>query len=144
MRIEQCTRPDDTLLAAMARLIPQLTQNHPPPDAAALQALLAAPGSLLLAARTETGEILGLLTLIIYRVPTGVRARIEDVVVDEAARGQGLGAALVQEALRLARLAGANGVALTSNPRRQAANRLYRRLGFRIWQTNLYFFPFDE
>ncbi len=145
MRVEQLTRVDEALLEAVGRLIPQLTSNHPPPDAAALQALLAAPGSLLLAVRErEGGRIEGLLTLVLYRVPTGVRARIEDVVVDEAARGRGLGRALVEEALRLAQEAGANGVALTSNPRRAAANRLYQKMGFRPWRTNLYFYPFAD
>ncbi len=144
MRVERMERIDADLLEAVGRLIPQLTTNHPPPDAVALQALLDAPGSQLLAVRAPNGRIEGLLTLVVYRVPTGVRARIEDVVVDAAARRRGLGQALVQEALRRAREAGANGVALTSNPRRQAANRLYQKMGFRRWQTNLYFYPFED
>jgi ribosomal protein S18 acetylase RimI-like enzyme len=83
-----------------------------------------------------------MLTLVVYRVPTGIRARIEDVVVDEAMRGKGIGEALMRHALHMAREAGADGVALTSNPRREAANRLYQRLGFHPWQTNLYFYKF--
>lgn len=144
MPIEIVTRIDDELQAAMQRLIPQLTQNHPPPDPAALQALLNSPGSLLLAARSPQGQVIGLLTLVSYRVPTGVRARIEDVVVDAAFRGQGIGQQLVAAALDYARALGADGVALTSNPRREAANHLYRKMGFRPWQTNLYFYKFKD
>jgi ribosomal protein S18 acetylase RimI-like enzyme len=91
---------------------------------------------------TEEADLIGLLTLIIYRVPTGVRAHIEDVVVDKALRRKGIGEALMLNALSLARDAGANGVALTSNPRREAANRLYQKMGFNLWQTNLYFYEF--
>ena len=86
------------------------------------------------------GDIAGILTLIIYRVPTGIRARVEDVVVDETLRGKGIGEALVEYALNMAREAGADGVALTSNPGREAANRLYQKLGFKPWKTNLYFY----
>jgi ribosomal protein S18 acetylase RimI-like enzyme len=90
----------------------------------------------------DSSPIVGILTLIVYRVPTGIRARVEDVVVDEAMRGKGIGEALMRHALNMAREAGADGVALTSNPKREAANRLYQRLGFQPWQTNLYFYKF--
>jgi ribosomal protein S18 acetylase RimI-like enzyme len=90
----------------------------------------------------QLAPIIGLLTLIVYRVPSGVRAHIEDVVVDKAMRGQGIGETLMRHALHMAREAGSNGVALTANPRREAANRLYRRLGFKTWHTNLYFYEF--
>jgi ribosomal protein S18 acetylase RimI-like enzyme len=81
-----------------------------------------------------------MLCLTVYRVPTGLRSVIEDVVVDEAARGNGLGAALVREAIERARAAGAEGVSLTSNPQREAANRLYQSMGFQLRQTNPYFY----
>ena len=84
-----------------------------------------------------------MLTLVHFRTPTGVRARIEDVVVDESARGQGLAVELVQRALSIAREKGADGVALTSNPKREAATRLYQKAGFKKWETNVYFYKFE-
>ncbi|RME88234.1 MAG: GNAT family N-acetyltransferase [Anaerolineae bacterium] len=144
VHIQRADRADDELLAALRRLVPQLTRNHPPPTRADLEALLASEAGTLLIARHPgaDGPIVGVLTLVTYRVPTGVRARIEDVVVDEGARGQGIGEALVREGLRLAQQAGADGVALTSNPRRVAANRLYQKIGFKRWETNVYFYAF--
>jgi ribosomal protein S18 acetylase RimI-like enzyme len=88
----------------------------------------------------ENGEIIGILSLTVYRVPTGVRSIIEDVVVDEHMRRRGVGEALVRHAIELARQAGASGVALTSNPQREAANRLYQALGFELRKTNPYFY----
>lgn len=142
--IFKVTKASDELVAALRRLIPQLTASHPPPTKEQLAALIASHASTLLIARhaDERGPIVGALTLVMYRVPTGVRARIEDVVVDADLRGGGIGEALVRRALTLARAAGADGVALTSNPRRAAANRLYSRLGFKRWETNLYFYRF--
>jgi len=99
-------------------------------DAEALELLVGWPGNHLLVARLG-GEIGGTLTLVTFPIPTGLRAWIEDVVVDEAGRGCGVGAALTREAIRLALAAGARTVDLTSRPSRAAANRLYERLGFR-------------
>lgn len=84
------------------------------------------------------GEILGTLTLVVFTIPTGIRAWIEDVVVDDAARGRGVGAALNEAALDLARELGAVTVDLTSRPSREAANRLYVRLGFERRESNVY------
>jgi ribosomal protein S18 acetylase RimI-like enzyme len=95
------------------------------------------PGNRLLIARLD-GRVVGTLTLAMFPMPTGLRARIEDVVVDEAARGLGAGAELTREAVRLARAAGARTVDLTSRPSREAANRLYERLGFRPRDTKVY------
>ena len=124
-------------------LIPQLKISFPPLTREELISLLASDASTLLTARDEaTGQIVGILTLIVYRVPTGVRARIEDVVVDESMRGRGIAVQLVERALEIAREKGADGVALTSNPRREAANRLYQKVGFKKWETNVYFYKF--
>ncbi len=143
MQIELVERATDELLDALARLIPQLKISSPRLTRDDLAALLASDTSTLLAARADSGQIAGVLTLIVYRVPTGVRARIEDVVVDKSARGQGIAVVLVQRALDIARAKGADGVALTSNPRREAANRLYQKVGFKRWETNLYFYKFE-
>ncbi len=137
--IEAATRVDDELLAAFARLVPQLSTSSPAPTAEQLGELVAAPDTTLFVAR-HAGSIVGALTLVFYRIPTGLKAWIEDVVVDEAARGLGVGAALNRAALDAARERGAKAVDLTSRPSREAANRLYRRLGFEARETNVYRF----
>jgi ribosomal protein S18 acetylase RimI-like enzyme len=144
MFIVRATAVTDELIDAFERLIPQLKLTVPPPSRREIEALVSSKSSILLIARDpdELAPIAGVLTLIVYRVPTGIRARVEDVVVDHAMRGRGIGEALMRYALNMAREAGADGVALTSNPRREAANRLYQRLGFKPWQTNLYFYRF--
>jgi ribosomal protein S18 acetylase RimI-like enzyme len=146
MQIEVATTPTEELWDALQRLIPQLTANHPPPSRDALAALLGSQASRLLIARLPDaqGPVLGAATLTIYRVPTGIRAMIEDVIVDESARGQGIGEALVRRALALAREAGAGGVSLTSNPMRLTANKLYQKIGFVRRQTNAYQYFFDR
>ncbi len=141
MTITEVNRMEPALLAAFERLMPQLSANHPPPTAEALGALIQSPSRLLLAIG-EQDEILGTATLSVFRIPSGLRCRIEDVVVDQSARGQGVGAALTRKALLLAREMGAPGVDLTSNPQRKAANRLYQRLGFEPRETNLYRYQF--
>lgn len=143
MRIEIVTAATDELRQAFQRLVPQLTKNNPPPSLDDLQALVADSSSTLLIARANPGEIIGSLTLIVYRVPTGLRALIEDVVVDESARGQGAGEALMRRAIDLAKEKGAANISLTSNPMRAAANRLYPRVGFERRQTNVYQMKFE-
>jgi ribosomal protein S18 acetylase RimI-like enzyme len=129
----------EEIVAAFARLIPQLSSSSPPPSVDALSEIAANPNSVLYVARdTDTGEILGSLTLALFRIPTGLQARIEDVVVDGDARGRGIGADLTNAAVERARAAGAKSVGLTSRPAREAANRLYQRLGFHQRETNVY------
>lgn len=142
MYIGKISEPTDQLFQALRRLIPQLGSHKDVPSHEELKALVQAPGSTLLVAREpdENGEIIGILSLTVYRVPTGVRSIIEDVVVDEHMRRRGVGEALVRHAIELARQAGASGVALTSNPQREAANRLYQALGFELRKTNPYFY----
>ena len=134
--VEQVT---DEVVQAFGRLLPQLSRSAPALDAAGLRGLVQWPGNRLLVARLD-GEIVGTLTLVTFPVPTGLRAWIEDVVVDEAGRGRGVGAALTQAALRLAHAAGARTIDLTSRPSRAAANRLYERLGFKLRDSKLYRF----
>jgi ribosomal protein S18 acetylase RimI-like enzyme len=132
--IEDVAHVDDALLEAMARLIPQLSPTRPAPTREDIEALVRE--QTLLVARDD-GAVVGVLTLVLYRT-TRLRARVEDVVVDEAARGRGVGEALVREALHRAAAAGAVTVELNSRPERRAANRLYQRLGFRLHETNSY------
>ena len=137
VEITEATQVTAELVEAFERLTPQLSSSNPPPPAEALQAVASADATRLLVARTD-GVIVGSLTLVLVRIPTGLRAIIEDVVVDDQFRGQGVGRALNKAALELAREAGAVTVDLTSRPSREAANRLYLRLGFVIRDTNVY------
>lgn len=135
--IEIATEVTPDLVEGFARLIPQLSKSSPPPSAAELKEMIASPASEVLIARVD-GRMVGTLTLVTFRIPTGVRGWIEDVVVDDAARGHGVGDALNQFALKLARDKGAKTVDLTSRPSREAANRMYRRIGFVGRDTNVY------
>ncbi|MFV2083089.1 GNAT family N-acetyltransferase [Micromonospora sp. LOL_021] len=137
VEIEAVRVATDEVVKAFGRLLPQLSRSAKPLDLTALNELVASDASTLLIARRE-GEIVGALTLVMFPIPTGRRAWIEDVVVDESARGLGVGAALTQEAVRLAREAGARTVDLTSRPSRAAANRLYERLGFSLRDSRVY------
>ncbi len=127
------------IVDAFATLIPQLSKSNPPPTHDELAAIVASDASTLFVARVH-GTICGSLTLATFRIPTGVRAWIEDVVVDDSARGHGVGAALSHAAITKARELGAVSVDLTSRPSREAANRLYLRLGFKLRETNVYRF----
>ena len=128
---------DDELVTRFASLIPQLSSSSPPPTPDELAQIVASPDSVLYLARVDE-RIVGSLTLAFYRIPTGLKAWIEDVVVDEAARGHGVGEALNTAAIDEARRRGAKHVSLTSRASREAANRLYQRLGFRPYDTNIY------
>ena len=129
------------VLAACHRLIPQLSSSSGPISAQELEEIIQSDTTVLFAARSGQ-EIVGLLTLAIFRIPTGVRAWIEDVVVDNQARGRGVGDALNRAALAEAERRGAKTVDLTSRPSREAANRLYQRLGFKQRDTNVYRYDF--
>src|SRR5688572_9033678 len=103
MRIEIVTKADEELFAAFQRLIPQLTNNNPPPSLDDLAAVVRDTASTLMVARGDGDHIVGALTLAVYRVPSGVRAMIEDVIVDQSARGQGIGEILMEQAIQLAK-----------------------------------------
>ena len=130
------------LLEAFDRLTPQLSSSSPPPTSGELAEIVESPATVLLVAidtdRLGADAIVGSMTLALFRIPTGLRAWIEDVVVDEVARGSGVGAALNVRALEIAAARGARSVDLTSRPSREVANRLYQRLGFVKRETNVY------
>jgi ribosomal protein S18 acetylase RimI-like enzyme len=128
------------LASALGRLVPQLSSSSAVPGRDELQAIASSPATHLLVATDSNGAVTGMLTLAVFAIPTGVRAWIEDVVVDDAARGGGIGRALVERALDLASALGARTVDLTSRPSREAANRLYQRMGFALRETNVYRF----
>lgn len=143
MNIVLVDDPTDELLDGMIRLIPQLISSPACFTRENIRCMLVSGASSLIIARSDEGVLIGMLTLIVYRVPTGIRARIEDVVVDEYVRGRGIATALIQNAIKNARARGANGITLTSNPRREQANRLYQKMGFKKWETNVYFYEFE-
>ena len=137
VRVEVLDEVTDEVVEAFARLLPQLSSSALPLDRAALERVVGAGTTTLLIARSGE-KISGTLSLVVFPIPTGVRAWVEDVIVDEAARGQGIGQALTEEAIRLAAAAGARTVDLTSRPSREAAGRLYERVGFEPRTTRLY------
>jgi ribosomal protein S18 acetylase RimI-like enzyme len=137
--VEIATQASEELLAACHRLIPQLSSSAKPMTDSQLAEIVNSESTLMFVARVDN-QIVGLLTLAIFRIPTAVRAWIEDVVVDSLARGHGVGEALNLAAITEARRRGAKTVDLTSRPSREAANKLYKRLGFVERDTNVYRF----
>ena len=137
VEVHECRAVSDELVEAMRRLIPQLSSSNPPPGRAELEEIVASGATTLFVASLG-GRIVGALTLVAFRIPTGVRTRIEDVVVDETVRGQRVGERLSEVALDAARRLGARSTDLTSRPSREAANRLYARMGFERRESNLY------
>lgn len=137
IEVELVHEVSDELVEAFGRLLPQLSTSAPQLDADTLAAIATWQSNKLLVARID-GVIVGALTLVVFPIPSGKRARIEDVVVDDAARGQGVGSVLTQEALSIARVLGARTVDLTSRPSREAANRLYERMGFARRDSSVY------
>ena len=150
MSVELIEQSSPELVAAMERLIPQLSRSAKPLTAQQTQALVDQDSVYLFVFRTdkpviaadgnevEAGTILGMLSLTTFAIPTGVRAWVEDVVVDAGTRGMGAGQQLVEAAVAHAQKIGARTVDLTSRPSREAANRLYRRCGFELRETNVY------
>ncbi len=145
MEIFEATQLTDEIIDAFVRLTPQLSSSSPAPDREQLKDIIESQASHLLIARHPDfdNQIMGSLTLVVFRIPTGVRAWIEDVVVDTEARGRGIGEALTRYALDLAKQLGAKTVDLTSRPSREAANRLYQRVGFKTRETNIYRYTLD-
>jgi GNAT superfamily N-acetyltransferase len=140
VKIVEATAVDDALVEAFARLIPQLSKSSPPPNAEALQTIVSSEASHVLIAVDDDGTIVGTTTLVVFHIPTGGRAWIEDVVVDSAAAGRGISYDITRFALDLARSLGAKTVDLTSRPSREAANHVYKKLGFALRETNVYRF----
>jgi ribosomal protein S18 acetylase RimI-like enzyme len=135
--IEELSEVTDEAVEAFARLLPQLSTSAVPLDATALRDIVASPAVTVLLAKSE-GTIVGTTSLVVFRIPTGVRAWIEDVIVDPAAGRQGIGTALVREAVARAQKVGARSVDLTTRPSRVAAGNLYEKAGFTERDTRVY------
>jgi len=138
VNVHEVNEVSDEVVEALTRLLPQLSSSSAPPTREQVSEMASSPATVLFIARDADGGIIGSLTLALFRIPTGMRAWIEDVVVDGAARGKGVGGLLVRQALARAAELGARTVDLTSRPSRTEANRLYVNLGFELRQTNVY------
>jgi ribosomal protein S18 acetylase RimI-like enzyme len=146
IEIVEVATVDPALVASIAKLLPQLSTSAAAPSAEHVERVLLSPGTTLLVARdlSAAQAIVGMLTLVVFTIPSAVRAQIHDVVIDASARGAGVAEKLTRHALALARAKGASRVDLTSRPAREAANRLYPRVGFKRHETNVYRYTFDE
>jgi ribosomal protein S18 acetylase RimI-like enzyme len=144
IRIVEVDAVDDALVEAFERLTPQLSKSNPAPSRDELQEIAISPATVLFMAVDDDGRYVGTLTLALFRIPTALRAWIEDVIVDDGVRGQGVGEALNRAALAKAKALGAKTVDLTSRPSREAANRLYQRIGFTQRETNVYRYELEQ
>lgn len=137
MKVEQVTQFDPLLLDEVNRLLPQLSSSARLLSELELRAILDSDATYLLTAG-DAQRLYGMLTVVVFRIPTGARSWVEDVVVDEVHRGNGVGGRLLEAAIVLARQQGAKTLDLTSRPAREAANRLYQKVGFIRRETNVY------
>jgi GNAT superfamily N-acetyltransferase len=137
VRIEPVTEATTEVYAALSLLLPQLNPQLPVPTMERLRLIVADPAVTLLLAR-DGDQIVGTTTVIVYTTPFWIKARLDEVVVDESARGKGVGAALVKASIDLAREKGVEVVELQSGVQREEANRLYPRMGFKLRETNVY------
>jgi ribosomal protein S18 acetylase RimI-like enzyme len=140
--VDKVSELTDEIYESVCRLVPQLGAHKVVPTRDELIALIDSEASMLLTARfpDKDSDVVGILTISIYRVPTGIRSIVEDVIVDSSMRRRGVAKALMLAAIEIARDAGANGVALTSNAQRVEANLLYQNMGFSKRETNAYFY----
>jgi ribosomal protein S18 acetylase RimI-like enzyme len=140
VRVEEFEGDPSELAGAFATLVPQLSKSNPPPSLDEVRAMLESDAITQFVARDDGGAIVGVSTLAVFPIPTARRAWIEDVIVDQSVNGQGIGSALTQAMIDKARDLGCATVDLTSRPSREAANHLYKKLGFERRETNVYRF----
>jgi ribosomal protein S18 acetylase RimI-like enzyme len=138
MEIRKVNRYSERVFEAVSRLLPQLSPDSKMLTKQHFKNILASPCNHLFIAELSEKQIAGMFTIGIYITPTGIKVWIEDVVVDQALRGRGIGKELMQFAIEYSKSLGANDVRLTSRPERIAANELYSSLGFRRYETNFY------
>lgn len=139
--IEEAVKMDQEVYEAFRLLVPQLSSSSSIPTYEQLAEIITSPVTHLFIARDQnTKQIIGSLTLVLFRIPTGLRAWIEDVVVDSNKRKKSIGKKLCEAALNKAQALGARTIDLTSRPSREAANHLYQSVGFSMRDTNVYRF----
>ena len=136
--ISELTDPSSTALESINQLLPQLSSKASPITMERLSELVGSGSTMIFICTNEEAKIVGMLSLVIMKIPTGNKAWVEDVVVDQNARGQGLGKSLMDHALAEAGKLGVKTIDLTSRPSRENANRLYQSLGYQIRETNVY------
>jgi ribosomal protein S18 acetylase RimI-like enzyme len=136
--VEEFDSDPSELADALVTLVPQLSKSNPPPPVEQVAAMLGSDAVTQFVARDDSGAIVGVSTLATFRIPTGLRAWIEDVIVDESVNGQGIGSQLTLAMIDKARALGCTTVDLTSRPSREAANHMYKKLGFERRDTNVY------
>lgn len=137
MTITELESVNDNVLKAFNNLIPLLSPSSPLPSKNDLETIVSSNKTKLFIAK-EGNDIVGTLTLVFNKIPTGEKAWIEDVVVSESVRGKGVGKSLTQYAVDYALGKGIEKIDLTSSPERVAANNLYQKLGFKKRVTNVY------
>lgn len=137
IKIEIITKVTDEIVEAISALIPQLTSSSPKPSTDYLQRMLDSNTTTLFVAK-ENNNIVGMLSLVIYLVPSGKKSWIEDVVSDSGSRGKGIAKQLIQEALKFAEEQGLTKVDLTSNNQRLIAHKLYEKLDFEKRDTSVF------
>ena len=138
VKVEIATTLTPAIVDAVERLVGLLSRSAAPPTTAELSDIVSSPATDLFIAIDDGGTIIGTATLVTFRIPTGMRAWIEDVVVDEAGRAQAAGTVLTEAMVERAQELGCRTVDLTSRPSRQSANRMYQRAGFVARDTNVY------
>lgn len=138
INISELTETSSSVLQSINELLPQLSSSAQVISMDRLSELVESDNTLIFIGTDENGQILGMLSLIVMKIPTGNKAWIEDVVVDQLARGKGMGKALMNHALEKAKELAVKSVDLTSRPSREKANMLYQSLGYQIRETNVY------
>jgi ribosomal protein S18 acetylase RimI-like enzyme len=138
INISELTETSSSVLQSINELLPQLSSSAQVISMDRLSELVESDNTLIFIGTDESGQILGMLSLIVMKIPTGNKAWIEDVVVDQSARGKGMGKALMNHALEKAKELAVKSVDLTSRPSREKANMLYQSLGYQIRETNVY------
>ena len=142
MKIERLSRVSDDVVESLGQLMVQLAPDCKPLTGEYLQEIIDLPNIFLFVARQED-QIVGTFSLVLYKIPTGLKASLEDVVVDISMRGQRIGEKMIEFALEYANTQlEVSKLDLTSSPYRIAANALYKKLGFELRDTNVYRFEF--
>lgn len=137
MQIEILSDVDNKIITAFNRLMQQLSSNYKPIAKEYLIDIINSSNIIIFVAK-ENETIIGSLSLVFYNIPTGMKAWVEDVVIDQSVRGKGVGKALIEQAIVYAKQSGASKLDLTSSPERVAANKLYQKLNFEKRETNVY------
>ena len=138
MEIKEITRFNERTFEAVSRLLPQLSSDAEILTRKYFKSILASESIHFFIAELDKGQIVGMLTIAVYRTPSGIKVWIEDVVVDEVHRGKGIGKELMLAAIDYSKSLGSKDIRLTSRPSRIAANELYLKLGFKKYETNFY------